>query len=380
MGEKPMIEHFQVIKLPFGTEPTDLWIVDGKITYSEPGSAGEKPTKGYIVPGLVDCHTHITKDTEKKGLPNGSRELVDANRNGHLAIGALLLRDMGLFEAEPPALISAEGLPNVIPASRYLAPDYFEPARPIVTPPENLTKVALEQVKAGAHWVKIFADWPPAPGNNFMPEKGLCPDWGTDELNYTATQLASAVNAIHKSGARVAVHNFSREGSAASIQSGVDSLEHGWELDEALLEEMANKGIAWIPTLAQAPTFASLGESFNKPKVAAWIKQCMDRLKESRLLQRAVEMNVTILAGTDMMTPGSIPDEIVALHEFGLDTTSAIAAATSAARAYLDQPCLNEGGPADFVLYDEDPRVNLEIIRKPNLIVTGGQKAVDGSK
>jgi len=367
-----MTEYFQVIKLPFGTELIDLWIVDGKITYSDPGSASGKPTKGYIVPGLVDCHAHITVDTGQKGLPNGSRELIDANRNDHLASGALLLRDMGLFEAEPPVLISVEGLPRVIPASRYLVPEDFEPGRPIVTPPENLTKVALEQVKAGARWVKIFADWPPAPGSNFVPENGLYPDWGSDELNYTATQLAPAVNAIHKAGARVAVHNFSREGSAASIQAGVDSLEHGWELDEALLEEVANKGIAWTPTLAEAPSLASMAESFNKPEVAAWIKKCMDRLKESKLLQKAVEMNVTILAGTDMIAPGSIPDEIMALHEFGLDTTSAIAAATSAARAYLDQPSLDEGGPADFVLYDEDPRVNLEVIRRPNLIVAGG--------
>ena len=99
-----------------------------------------------------------------------------------------------------------------------------------------------------------------------------------------------------------------------------------------------------------------------------------------KLLQKAGEMNVTILAGTDMIAPGSIPDEIMALHEFGLDTTSAIAAATSAARAYLDQPSLDEGGPADFVLYDEDPRVNLEVIRRPKLIVAGGKKAVAGSK
>ena len=213
-----------------------------------------------------------------------------------------------------------------------------------------------------------------------MPEEGLCPDLGSDELNYTATQLAPAVNAIHSAGARIAVHTLSREGSAASIQAGVDSLEHGWELDEALLEEMGNKGIAWTPTLAEAPSFVRLTESLNKPEAVAWIKQCMDRLKESRLLQKAVGMNVTILAGTDMIAPGSIPDEIIALHEFGLDTTSAIAAATSAARAYLNQPSLDEGGPADFVLYDEDPRINLEVIRRPNLIVARGQKVVSGSK
>jgi imidazolonepropionase-like amidohydrolase len=110
------------------------------------------------------------------------------------------------------------------------------------------------------------------------------------------------------------------------------------------------------------------------------MKQCLDRLKESKLLQKAVEMNVTILAGTDMIAPGSISDEIMALHEFGLDTTSAIAAATSAARAYLGQPSLDEGGPADFVLYDKDPRVNLDVIRRPELIVNGGRKAVAGSK
>ncbi len=121
-----MTEYFQVIKLPFGTELIDLWIVDGKITYSDPGSASGKPTKGYIVPGLVDCHAHITVDTGQKGLPNGSRELIDANRNDHLASGALLLRDMGLFEAEPPVLISLQGLPSVIPVSRYIAPEDFD--------------------------------------------------------------------------------------------------------------------------------------------------------------------------------------------------------------------------------------------------------------
>ena len=210
-----MIPYFQVAKLPFGTKPIDLWVLDGKITYSDPSSGiSSKPTKGYIVPGLVDCHAHITVDSGQKGLPIGSQELVDANRSDHLASGALLLRDMGLFDAEPSLFSSLKGLPNVIPVSRYIAPVDFKPGNPIVTPPENLTKVALEQVKAGARWVKIFADWPPAPGNNLVPENGLMPDCGSDELNYTATQLAPAVNAIHKAGARVAVHNFSREGSA----------------------------------------------------------------------------------------------------------------------------------------------------------------------
>jgi imidazolonepropionase-like amidohydrolase len=213
-----------------------------------------------------------------------------------------------------------------------------------------------------------------------VPEKGLCPDLGSDELKYTVTQLAPAVKAIHKAGARVAVHTLSREGSAASIQAGVDSLEHGWELDEALLEELVNKGIAWTPTLAEAPSFLSLTESFNKPKAAVWITQCLDHLKESNLLQKAIEMNVTILGGTDMIAPGSIPDEIIALHEFGLDTISALAAATSAAGAFLDQPSLDEGDPADFVLYDEDPRVNLEVLRSPHLIVAGGQKIGVGFK
>jgi len=50
MGGKPMIEYFHIIKLSFGTEPVDLWIVDGKITYSDPGSTSRKPTKGYIAP------------------------------------------------------------------------------------------------------------------------------------------------------------------------------------------------------------------------------------------------------------------------------------------------------------------------------------------
>jgi imidazolonepropionase-like amidohydrolase len=263
----------------------------------------------------------------------------------------------------------------VIPGSRLIAPEDFEPTHPIVTPPDMLIKVALEQIEAGAQWVKIFADWPAPPGNNLLPKKRLFPDWGSDKLNYTAEQLTKAVNAIHKAGAQVAVHNFSREGSVASIEAGVDSLEHGWELDEELLKEIANKGIAWTPTLAQASHFASMTESFNKPEVATWIRKCMYHLKKSKLLQKALEMNVTILAGTDF-APGTIFDEIIALHKFGLDTASAIATATSIPRAFLNQPNLNEGESADFVLYEKDPRLDLEFMRNPNLIVAGGQKVI----
>jgi imidazolonepropionase-like amidohydrolase len=73
--------HLRAIVLPNGDRPVDFWIVGGRMTF-EPWDDAEEltPAGGYVLPGLVDAHAHLTMDSGKKGLPEGSRELVDANR------------------------------------------------------------------------------------------------------------------------------------------------------------------------------------------------------------------------------------------------------------------------------------------------------------
>ncbi len=115
--------HLNATLLPDGDQPRDLWIVDGRLTFQpQDGAEPLAPAGGYVLPGPVDCHAHLTLDAGKRGLPLGSRELVAANRRDQLAAGVLFVRDIGAASDATLALPADDGLPRVQPAGRFLAP------------------------------------------------------------------------------------------------------------------------------------------------------------------------------------------------------------------------------------------------------------------
>ncbi len=359
--------HLNATLLPEGQETTDLWVAGGRITFDPLEDAADlAPKGGFALVGLVDCHAHLTLDVGLKGLEPGSAELVEANRQDHLAAGTLLIRDIGTVSDATLHLPWDDGLPKVIPASLFLAPQEGGPFPLPPVPPERLPEVAVEQLEAGARWVKIMADWP----GGLWPEGGI-PDFGRERPNYPREALDETVDAVHRGGGRVAVHTFGREGAARSVAARVDSVEHGWGLDEDILRAMADQGIGWTPTLAMGPPLAQLAEDCGKPHVADWIRETVARLR--KLVVRGAETGVPILAGTDILPHGSLAQEVAALHQSGLEPRQALGAASSEARAFLGAPSLEEGAAADLVLYPADPRESPGALARPSLVVLDGR-------
>lgn len=358
--------HLHATLLPDGDEPIDLWVVGGRITFRPQDGAETIGVAGaFALAGLVDCHAHLTIDWGRKGLPPGSHELVAANRRDHLAAGTLLLRDIGALSDATLGLSRNDGLPPVHPAGRFLAPagGYGGTQQPAA--PAALAAVAAAQVAGGARWVKVIADWPR------VASGGAIPELGRGEPNYPADALRAAVEAAHGAGGRVAVHAMTRAGIALGVDAGVDCIEHGTELDEELLQRMAAQGIAWTPTLASQQATLRSAERRGQERVARWLRGCFEQLRE--LLPRARALGVTVLAGTDVLPPGSVAKEVMALQRSGLQPREALAAASTAARAYLGEPGLEEGAPADLVLYPADPRESPELLERPSLIMLGGR-------
>src|SRR2546427_6421838 len=117
--------HLRATLLPFADQAADLWVADGRITFQPIDGADElAPTGGYVLPGLVDCHVHLTFDYGETGLPMGSRALVDENRRLNLLGGTLLLRDVGSISDKAIGLDGSDGLPRVRAANRFLAPPH----------------------------------------------------------------------------------------------------------------------------------------------------------------------------------------------------------------------------------------------------------------
>ena len=97
------------------------------------------------------------------------------------------------------------------------------------------------------------------------------------------------------------------------------------------------------------------------------------------MVRAAFDAGVPVFAGTDAgggIAHGSIADEVRALHAAGLPAEAALAAASWGARAWLGLPCIEEGAPADVVVYDTDPRADLDTLQRPQrMILRGGWSA-----
>jgi imidazolonepropionase-like amidohydrolase len=365
MAVTPTRYHLRATLLPEGDRTVDLWIADGRLTFTpQPGAEELAAAGGYVLAGLVDCHAHLTLDAGNTGLPLGSPELVAANRKGYLDAGVLLLRDIGAVSDATLDLPPDDGLPHVQPAGRFLAPPggYFGIQQE--TAASDLVEAADEHVAAGAKWVKIIADWPRDGG-------GSPADLARGAPNYPVEAVRRTVEAVHRAGARVAVHAIARTGIAIGVEAGVDSIEHATALDDALLDGMAAKGIAWTPTAAISLGWLRNAEATGDTAIVTWLADWAERFRA--LLPRARALGVPILAGTDLLPPGAVAFEVAALHELGLTPTDALAAASTAARAYLGYPALDDGAPADLVLYPADPRDSPELLLHPSLIMLGGQ-------
>jgi imidazolonepropionase-like amidohydrolase len=93
-------------------------------------------------------------------------------------------------------------------------------------------------------------------------------------------------------------------------------------------------------------------------------------------VRAAFEAGVPIYCGTDAggyVRHGRVADEIIALHEAGLPAEAALAAGSWGARQWLGQAGIEDGAPADLVVYESDPRADLAVLRSPVRIVLRGQ-------
>jgi imidazolonepropionase-like amidohydrolase len=356
--------HLRAVALP-GDEPIDLWIDDGRIRRSPVEGARDLTSmRGFALPGLCDVHAHISyADTPDE--PVSTEAWMDARRREYAVTGTLLLRDMGAVSDAICAIGDQPGLARVHPCGNMIVRfDRFPFTR---TEPENLVRACEERIEQGARWVKVFADW----SDDYQGRIDAGFD-GDDAITYPLPSLRGAVRAVHALGGRVAAHAFTRAGAEVAIRAGVDSLEHGWGVDEVLLEELLAAGVAWAPLVGIASHMWRVAKVREDHPRAAWIEDAMARMRVT--LPLAEQRGALILAGTDMFPGVTIPDEIAQLAQLGVSRRTALAGGSWAARAFLGEPLWLDGAPADLVLYERDPREDPAELLRPRLVLSGGRR------
>jgi imidazolonepropionase-like amidohydrolase len=351
--------HFSGVVLPEG-EHRDVWVRDGRFTFESVPGAETVSRGGWLLPGLVDAHCHVGI-----GKGGGHVEDLDGLREQALAeraAGVLALRDCG-SPVDTRALDDEPDLPRIIRAGRHIAaPRRYIPGLGVEVEPRDLVAEVRVQARRGDGWVKLVGDWiDRGPGD-------LAPEWPADVLT-------AAIAAAHEEGARVTAHTFGTDALPGLIGAGIDCIEHGTGLTEDLLADMAARGTAVVPTLVNVenfPGFAAAGEK-KFPAYASTMRRLY--ANSGAVVRAAFEAGVPVFAGTDAgggIEHGVIADEVRALHAAGIPAEVALAAASWAARRWLGLSCIEEGAPADLVVYDSDPRADLDTLQRPQRMLLRG--------
>ena len=323
-----------------------------------------------IVPGMVDCHSHLT-------LPGGAhwiariddppeRLLAVAEHNGRLmtAAGIRWARDVGAPRVIDPvdgrlrALSlgvrdrwrGRAGFPYVRAAGTWLdrAGTMPGPTSVEAETADELLALGIAQLDDGADLLKLYLDG---------PEPGVAP--------WTRGELVPIVAAAHARGVKVTAHSGNLAGAREGVAAGVDSLEHGMELDAEVAAEMAARGTALVSTLAIFRSWRSFGTTTAIPRFASpeGRRRTLDRqarAEDSVRLARAA--GVAIATGTDFgggsTRANQLAWEVECLVAAGLEPWEALGAATWRGGELLGEPdagVIREGGPADFCLVHGDP-------------------------
>lgn len=372
---------------------------DGRIeTLLEPGDAAPSDARpldvdGWVVPGLIDCHTHLAGDIQSASAPgttnSEAQEALIGVRHARatLEAGFTTVRDLGTFRAFVDV-----ALRDAIDAGWIAGPrmqcagamitcpggggDVTGLARDIVIPdalragvvrtPDDMRETVRTLVGGGATVIKLI-----------VTGAVLTPGTRPSTVELDLPMIEAAVETASRLGVHVAAHAHGSEGIKLAIRGGARSIEHGSLIDDEGIELLVRHGTWLVADLYDGDWIAEEGRR------AGWPAETMAKNEATTQAQRAgfakaVAAGVRIAFGTDS---GVYPHGRNAIQfgyqvRHGQTPIDAIRSATTSAAALLDWSdrvgALATGRFADFVVLPEDPLADIEVLRRPDAVWSSG--------
>ncbi|MCP3821306.1 amidohydrolase family protein [Streptomyces sp. A3M-1-3] len=338
----------------------ELWAVGGLVSYERPAGAREVTTvDGWALPGLVDAHCHVGLDQHGPVDDATSEKQALTDRDA----GTLLIRDAG-SPSDTRWIDDREDLPKIIRAGRHIARTrrYIRNYAHEIEP-DDLVEYVAHEARRGDGWVKLVGDW-------------LDRDSGDLGACWPRGAVEAAIAEAHRLGARVTAHCFAEDSLRDLVEAGIDCIEHATGLTEETIPLFAERGVAIVPTLVNIATFPQLAAG-GEDKFPRWSDH-MRRLHERRYdtVRAAYDAGIPVFVGTDAggsLSHGLVAAEVAELVKAGIPPLEALSATAWGARRWLGRPSLEEGAPADLVVYESDPRADVRVLAAPRAIVLNGR-------
>jgi imidazolonepropionase-like amidohydrolase len=225
----------------------------------------------------------------------------------------------------------------------------------------EVMRAVREQAGRGADWIKVYADYRWGPN-------------GTAQPTFTDEELAALVSTAHSSGRPVAAHAATAEGMRRAILAGVDSIEHGYGGTQEVFKLMAERGVAYLPTLTASEAIALYAKRYEpgKTPLTPSMQQAADAFKLAR------RMGVTIGCGSDVgvFAHGTSYRELQWMVRHGMTPIEALSAATAInakiLRSEAELGHVRKGMLADLIAVSGDPTRNIEQLAKPTFVMKNG--------
>ena len=347
-------------------------------------------SKATVLPGFIDTHTHVLLQGDITAEEYDSQLLKEsipyrailAARNAQIALshGFTAIRDLeteGAMYADVDvkrAIANGEVPgPRMQVATRAMTPTGMYPLRgyswelkvptgvQYVDGVDGARKAVREQAMYGADWIKYYSD-----RRYHFEADGVLHSM----VNFTDEEAKAIVDEAHRIGKRVAAHAIGSDGIAAALRAGVDTIEHGDGLTDALMDEMARKGIYWVPTITVG-VYVAPGRGGNWPKMADLQRQNF---------AKAVKKGVKIALGTDAggfdWKALNEAKEFGYYVQYGMTPMQAIRTGTSTAAELLgwsDKLGTIEAGKwADIVAVSGDPLKDIKELENVKFVMKGG--------
>jgi imidazolonepropionase-like amidohydrolase len=347
----------------------------------------------WLLPGLIDCHVHLTQPTDQPdpaaaaARSDAAVGLFTAGAAARtLAAGITTARDVGGWnyvemavrdaiaagEIPGPRLFLAGRLLSITTATVAYYPGMYE----VADGPDEVRRAVRRQLARGADVIKVMAT-----GAMLSSETE-----DAQAIQYSLDELRAAVEVAHASFKPVAAHAHARQGIVNAVEAGVDSIEHCTFADDDALTQIARAGTYVVPTICAGELL------FRDPAMVdampAHLRQRMAEFNDVHLatIRRAHELGARIAMGTDAGTPGNhhglnAHECILMTTRCGLSPVESIRSATRHAAALLRREDelgrLDVGAYADVIACRADPFEDIEELTRLVLVMKGGQVVVD---
>lgn len=333
-----------------------------------------------ILPGLIDCHDHLTSfgydlmGRWGRSEPRSTRTMRVAKvmeetlLTGYTAIRDCGWLDVGYKQAVDQGLIPGpwlqvatsplsptQGTQDRSSPSGHHQPTPTDPNLPrgIADGVDEVRAMVREVVRAGADFIKFF-------NTGFGRETQS----GTTR-SYTPDETMALTDEAHIHGKKVACHAIGGPGLRSAVEAGVDSIEHGCLLgsDPDLLKMMADRDIYLVPTFTVFTFHATQGNPHAQAEARDFRRQHIETV------QKALSAGVKVVAGTDAggWEHGNNARELELLVEAGMTPMQALVAATGWAAGCLGMDdrigTIEAGKLADLIVVDGDPLADIALLQ-----------------